>query len=323
MSTIKDVAKLAGVSVATVSRVINDSGYVHQETLKKVEGAIKLLNYKPNTVARSLFKKSSRVIGLVVPDIINPFFPEIARAVEDVAYKAGYTVVLCNSDENSEKEKQYVDVLLRSNVDGFIVAASTQNSTSYLNLTVPIVAIDRKCGEDIPVVYSDNFEGSKKAAELLIEKGCKYLAHIRGPRNTSSANERYEGFLAAVANKNIWYTVVESKFNKQESEKTAIALLKEHPQIDGIAAGNDIIASAVVKAALQKGINIPNDLQVVGFDGIQLSEMMYPSITTVAQPIYTMGEKATKLLIKKVEGKQLTEKDYCLPVQLIERETTK
>ncbi|SPT89140.1 LacI family transcriptional regulator [Bacillus cereus] len=201
MSTIKDVAKLAGVSVATVSRVLNKNGYVHEDTLKKVERAIEMLDYKPSTVARSLYNKKSRLIGLVVPNIVNPFFPEVARAVEDVAHKQGYTVVLCNSDESLEKEKQYIDVLRQNNVDGFIVATNPQNSVNYMNLSVPVVAIDRMFNERIPTVYADNYAGSQAATKLLLDKGCKHIAHIRGPRDVSTANERFEGFVDVITPK--------------------------------------------------------------------------------------------------------------------------
>ncbi|MBE7119896.1 ribose operon transcriptional repressor RbsR [Bacillus cereus] len=323
MSTIKDVAKLAGVSVATVSRVLNKNGYVHEDTLKKVERAIEMLDYKPSTVARSLYNKKSRLIGLVVPNIVNPFFPEVARAVEDVAYKQGYTVVLCNSDENLEKEKQYIDVLRQNNVDGFIVATNPQNSVNYMNLSIPVVAIDRMFNERIPTVYADNYAGSQAATKLLIDKGCKHIAHIRGPRDVSTANERFEGFVDVITQNNLSYMIAESTFDPANSEQVAVELLKEYPHIDGIVAGNDLIAIGIVKAALQKGISIPDDLQIIGFDGISLTEMMYPSITTVAQPIYEMGKVATELLLEQMEGNPLEEKHYRLPIEIIERNTTK
>jgi LacI family transcriptional regulator len=323
VSTIKDVAKLAGVSVATVSRVLNKNGYVHEDTLKKVERAIELLDYKPSTVARSLFNKSSRLIGLVVPNILNPFFPEVARAVEDVAYKEGYTVVLCNSDGSLEKEKQYIDVLLRNNVDGFIVATNLQNSVNYMHLEVPVVAIDRMFNERIPTVYADNYAGSKLATELLVAKGCRNLAHIRGPRNVSPANERYEGFLDAVSKAQLPYTVIDSEMEGAGNEHAAAELLEKHPDVDGVFGWNDLVAVSVVKAALQRGIRIPDDLQVVGFDGISLTEIMFPALTTVAQPIYKMGRKATKLLIEQIEGKHANKEHHCLSVQIIERDTTK
>ncbi|MBG9718698.1 ribose operon transcriptional repressor RbsR [Bacillus mycoides] len=323
MSTIKDVAKLAGVSVATVSRVLNKNGYVHEDTLKKVERAIEMLDYKPSTVARSLYNKKSRLIGLVVPNIVNPFFPEVARAVEDVAYKQGYTVVLCNSDESLEKEKQYIDVLRQNNVDGFIVATNPQNSVNYMNLSIPVVAIDRMFNERIPTVYADNYAGSQAATKLLIDKGCKHIAHIRGPRDVSTANERFEGFVDVIMQNNLSYMIAESTFDPANSEQVTVELLEEYPHIDGIVAGNDLIAIGVVKAALQKGISIPEELQIIGFDGISLTEMMYPSITTVAQPIYEMGKIATELLLEQMEGNPLEEKHYRLPIEIIERNTTK
>ncbi|WP_338108286.1 LacI family DNA-binding transcriptional regulator [Bacillus pseudomycoides] len=323
MSTIKDVAKLAGVSVATVSRVLNKNGYVHEDTLKKVERAIELLDYKPSTVARSLYNKKSRLIGLVVPNIVNPFFPEVARAVEDVAHKQGYTVVLCNSDESLEKEKQYIDVLRQNNVDGFIVATNPQNSMNYMNLSVPVVAIDRMFNERIPTVYADNYAGSQEATKLLLEKGCQHIAHIRGPRDVSTANERFEGFIDVITQYGLSYMIAESTFDPADSERVAMELLEEYPHIDGIVAGNDLIAIGVVKAALQKGISIPDDLQIIGFDGISLTEMMYPALTTVAQPIYEMGRIATELLLEQMEGNQLETEHYRLPIEIIERNTTK
>ena len=183
---------------------------------------------------------------------MNPFFPEVARAVEDVAHKQGYTVVLCNSDENLEKEKQYIDVLRQNNVDGFIVATNPQNSVNYMNLSVPVVAIDRMFNERIPAVYADNYAGSQAATKLLIDKGCKHIAHIRGPRDVSTANERFEGFVDVITQNNLSYMIAESTFDPANSERVAVELLEEYPHIDGIVAGNDLIAIGIVKAALQK-----------------------------------------------------------------------
>ncbi len=288
-----------------------------------MERAIELLDYKPSTVARSLYNKKSRLIGLVVPNIVNPFFPEIARAVEDVAHKQGYTVVLCNSDESLEKEKQYIDVLRQNNVDGFIVATNPENSVNYMNISVPVVAIDRLFNERIPTVYADNYAGIQKATKLLLEKGCNHIAHIRGPRDVSTANERFEGFVDMITEYGLSYMIAESTFDPANSERVARKLLDEYPHIDGIVAGNDLIAIGVVKVALQKGIAIPNDLQIIGFDGISLAEMMCPSITTVAQPIYEMGRIATELLLEQMEGKRLETEHYRLPIEIIERNTTK
>jgi LacI family transcriptional regulator len=321
--TIRDVAKRAGVSVATVSRVLNETGYVHVETKAAVIKAIKELNYKPNRVARSLYKKSSHLIGLILPDITNPFFPELARAVEDIAHQYGYTVILCNSDGNLEKEKNYIDVLMQNHADGLIVTTNRQNNPNYLNLDIPVVALDRTIHESIPEVRADHYGGGKLATEFLIRRGCSHILHVRGPSGLGPADERCRGFVDAAKKAGIAYHIVESQFDIPIGEQKVNELLDTYPQIDGIFAGNDLIAVAAVKVALKKGLSIPKDLQVIGFDGIPLSAYFYPAITTIVQPIYEMGKRATELLIQLVEKKIVTSKTHCLPVKLAERETTK
>jgi LacI family transcriptional regulator len=323
VATIRDVAKRAGVSVATVSRVLNETGYVHADTKAAVIKAIKELNYKPNHVARSLYKKSSRLIGLILPDITNPFFPELARAVEDVAHQYGYTVVLCNSDGDLEKEKNYLDVLTQNHADGLIVTTNQQNNPNYLDLDIPVVALDRTIHESIPEVRADHYGGGKMATEFLIQRGCTFIAHVRGPSQLSPANERCRGFVNAAKKAGIPFRIVESQFDITISEQKVRDLLDAYPQIDGIFAGNDLIAVAAVKVALKKGISIPEELQVIGFDGIPLSACFYPAITTIVQPIYEMGKWATELLIQMITKKSVTAKTHCFPVKLAERETTK
>jgi LacI family transcriptional regulator len=323
VATIRDVAKRAGVSVATVSRVLNETSYVHADTKAAVIKAIKELNYKPNYVARSLYKKSSRLIGLILPDITNPFFPELARAVEDVAHQYGYTVVLCNSDGDLEKEKNYLDVLTQNHADGLIVTTNRQNNVNYIDLDIPVVALDRTLHESIPEVRADHYGGGKMATELLIQRGCTFIAHVRGPSQLGPADERCRGFVNAAEQAGIAYHIVESQFDIPISEQTVSELLDTYPQIDGIFAGNDLIAVAAVKVALKRGISIPEELQVVGFDGIPLSACYYPAITTIVQPIYEMGKWATELLIQLITKKNIAAKTHCFPVKLAERETTK
>jgi LacI family transcriptional regulator len=323
VATIRDVAKRAGVSVATVSRVLNETGYVHADTKAAVEKAIKELNYKPNRVARSLYKKSSRLIGLILPDITNPFFPELARAVEDVAHQYGYTVVLCNSDGNLEKERNYLDVLIQNHADGLIVTTNRQNNPNYLDLEIPVVALDRTIHESIPEVRADHYGGGKLATEFLIQRGCTFIAHVRGPSQLGPADERCRGFVDVAEKAGIAYHIVESQFDIPISEQKVSELLDAYPQIDGIFAGNDLIAVAAVKIALKRGISIPEKLQVIGFDGIPLSACFYPAITTIVQPIYKMGKRATELLIQLIEKKCLAAKTHCFPVKLAERETTR
>lgn len=325
LSTIKDVAKVAGVSVATVSRVLNNNGYVNEDTRKRVEAAIEKLNYKPNAVARSLFKKESKMIGLIVPDITNPFFPQLARAVEDVTNHLGYTLVLCNSDEDILKEQKYIEVLNQKYVDGFIIVTSTLKSEHIKDLKVPIVALDRPINSDTPIVSVNNYEGSRLATRYLSDTGCQKIAHVRGPHDVINADERCRGYLDEVRDLN-WFhpeLIVNGSFNINKTKEVTKELLTLYPDIDGIFAGNDLMAVGVIKAAEELGIRIPDQLSIIGFDGITLCETTSPELTTMAQPIYNIGSTAVRILVDLIENQPLEQKNYTFSVDLIERQSTR
>lgn len=322
MTTIKDVSRYAGVSVATVSRVLNNINNVQTETKEKVLKAIADLDYKPNAVARSLYKKRSNTIGLIVPDITNPFFPELARAVEDTARKFGYTVILCNSDGDIEKEKEYIDVLVQNNIYGLIATSTSGTKENFEKLKIPVVALDRNRDEEIPCVYADNYQGGRIVAKTLYEKGGSVYGQIRGPANLITAEERAKGFQEFLNLKGIPVINYESDFSMVTATKVANLLFDQNPNIDAIFAGNDQIGVATLKVALQRGIKIPEDCQIVGFDGVKISEIVNPSLSTVQQPIYQMGMEATKLLFNLATDKKIR-KSICLPVNYIDRETTR
>ncbi|REK71413.1 LacI family DNA-binding transcriptional regulator [Paenibacillus paeoniae] len=324
MTSIKDVARIAGVSVATVSRVLNDKGYVGQRTREKVEKAIKETSYKPNEVARSLFKKQSNTIGLIVPDIMNPFFTELARAVEDMAIKLGYNVILCNSDGNGDKEQAYLDVLKQKYVNGIIVSSNTLTAQQVEELNIPVVSIDREISKGLPTIVVENKKGAMMATRYLQSKGCRNIGHIRGSYGVVNAEERYEGYKEVVANEP-WFResyVVNGNFDMQSSIEATAELLRLHPEIDGIFAANDIMAIGAIKVAHQLGKKVPEELAVIGFDGIKLSTVMTPELTTIVQPIYKLGEISAEMLISLME-QQPIENTYCkLDVELIERNST-
>lgn len=325
MATIKDVAKEAEVSVATVSRVINNVGYVNEDTRKKVESAISKLNYKPNAVARSLFKKQSKTIALIVPDIKNPFFPELARAIEDFLNSKEYTLILCNSDENEDKERKYLEVMKQKYVDGIIIVTSTLTPKHVEENGIPIIALDRPIEKNIPFVTANNFEGARQAVQFLKAQGCKKIAHIRGPENVNSAEQRLQGYLAEVG-LDPWFSeeyIVAGNFNVVQTTEMTKKLLTEHPDIDGIFAGNDYMAVGVIKAALQMGFKVPEDLAVIGFDDIDLCKLTSPEISTMAQPIYQMGFTAAKLLFDLIEGRTVEKMHNEFEVKLIERQSTR
>jgi LacI family transcriptional regulator len=325
MSTMKEVAAAANVSVATVSRVLNNNGYVNEETRKRVLLAISELNYVPNEVARSLFKKQSKTVALIVPDIKNPFFPEIARAIEDVMSSQEYTLILCNSDEKVEKEIRYLDVMKQKYVDGIIIVTSTLTPKHVENRDTPIVALDRPISIDIPSVTVNNFEGAKQAVQYLKRNGCKKIAHIRGPHGITNADERFNGYIEEVTNET-WFRpdlVVNGNYNVLETTEATKELLTKFPDIDGIFAGNDYMAIGVLKAAEQLGIQIPEELSLIGFDGIQLGQLTSPEITTMAQPIYELGLTAAELLLEMIEGKPITKLHHQFQVTLMKGQSTK
>ena len=323
MATIKDVAKMANVSVATVSRCLNGNGYVGLKSKEAIEQAIRALDYKPNLIARSLSTKQMQTIGLIVPDIMNPFFPELARAIEDTALKAGYTVILCNSDEQAEKEIHYIESLQQKYIAGFIIASNQLTNEQYCKLNVPIVLLDRVFENDVPSVTSNNQFGAEIATNYLLTRNVKELAFFSGPKNLEPIQQRLTGFSQAVAEKNIKTHIFESLFDFLHAEQNAFEALSKYPTIDAVFASSDVIAMGVLKAAHKLGIRVPDELQVIGFDGIAMGEIVTPSLTTVAQNIYALGEAATNMLVQQIKGEPLLEKHITIEPKLIVRGTTK
>ncbi|PIC96060.1 transcriptional regulator [Sporosarcina sp. P26b] len=322
MANIRDVAQHAGVSVATVSRYLNNKGYISEEAKRVIGKAVEELNYEPSMIARSLSTKQSTFIGLIVPDIVNPFFPELARAIEDIALAYRYTVILCNSDEDLEKEINYVRTLQQKYVAGFIVATSHVEAEHYTGLDVPIVAIDRRIHSSIPYIATDNREGARIGTEHLLQSGCKNILCMRGPSGLGPADDRFAGFNDAVNGKDIETHIIECPFHFEIAETMVKKVLQDVP-IDGIFASSDVTAAGAMKAAYSLGIHVPDRLQIVGYDGTMLASQLTPGLTTVAQDLYKIGAMAARMLIKLIEGHELTEREVLIPAELLIRETTR
>lgn len=325
MATIKDVAKLANVSVATVSRVLNRNANVNHDTKKRVNEAIDQLKYRPNDVARTLFRGRSKMIALFVPDIMNPFFPELARAVEDITNKNEYTFVLCNTDDDLEKELTYMNALKQKSVDGIIIVSSTITEEHLSELNIPAIALDRIFSSDLSAVTVNNREGGRAATEYLKTIGCKRIAHIAGPENVSNTKKRLKGYLDVVRNED-WFLssyVVSGEYSFQKAKDVTTRLLINHPEIDGIFVANDLMGIGVIKAAESLGINVPKDLAIIAFDGISIGETTSPTLTTMAQPIYDMGARAAEMLIEQINDPTRTKKVEAFSVRLVERQSTK
>ncbi|ABY95668.1 MULTISPECIES: LacI family DNA-binding transcriptional regulator [Thermoanaerobacter] len=328
--TIKDIAKLANVSITTVSRVINNKTEgVSEETRNRILQLVKELGYQPNAIARGLVTKKTKTVGLIIPDISNPFFPDIARGVEDSAHIYGYNVFLCNTDDNLEKESEYINALKEKYVDGIIFTSSSipkhEHITDLIKSGIPVVIMDRRIdSEDIYGVFLDNYEGGYIATKYLIDLGHKRIGCITGPLYISNAIERLEGYKRALVDNEIEVDnrlIFEGDY-KINSGIIGAEKLLEH-EVTAIFASNDLMAYGAYKAIRSYGYKIPDDISVVGFDDIQLSQILEPQLTTIRQPAYDMGLAAARMLIKLVEGKKLKKKIINFRPQLIIRQSTK
>lgn len=324
MATIKDVAKKAGVSVATVSRAINNNGYVHEDTRKLIDEAIQELNYKPNEVARSLFNKKSRLIGLILPDIRNPFFPELARGVEDEMQEHGFRLIIGNADEQLEKELDYIETFKLNNVNGLISATTNADVMTYYDkLSFPLVLLDRTSDQH-PSVQADGYKGGRLAASELVKRGSRRITLLKGPVELQTARDRFKGAVDELYHAKVHFDVMTtSSFAVEKAEYWSKELFEQFPETDGVIASNDVVAAAILHEAQKLGRSIPEDLQIIGYDDIPFSQFLYPPLSTIRQPAYEMGREAAKLLIKQINGEKLEAKCIKLPVEFIERQTTR
>lgn len=324
---IGDVAKLAGVSPTTVSRVLNNRGYISKETRENVHKAMRELNYFPNDLARSLFNKRTNLIGVIFPTTSNPFYGELIFHLENICAEQGYKVLLCNSLNSIEKEEKYVEMLLRNQVDGIIVGTHNHGIIDYHKQNLAVVAVDRYLSETIPIVSCDNYDGGRKATELLISKQCEYIIHINGPSDIETPAQQlrrkaYEDVLHKCGKKPITYEVPQT-FDPKSQDEIIQRILDEHPHVDGVFASNDLFAASFIREAKRRGKKIPGDVKVVGYDGTETARTLLPELTTVQQPIYSIAQTTVDMLLKGISGEfHDIKSETKLPVTLIEGETT-
>ncbi|TCQ05249.1 LacI family transcriptional regulator [Serpentinicella alkaliphila] len=322
MSNIREIAKRAGIGIATVSRYLNDNGYVSEESKKKIQKVIEELNYTPNALARAVFTKNSKTIGLMVPNISNPFFNQLASVIEDYAKNMGYNIFLCNTDDDKEKEKNYLEVLKSHRVAG-IIASRSQCKSEYSNINIPVVAFENHILDNIITVSSDNYNGGRMAFEHLYSKNCERILQIRGPKSFEATELRFEGFMDAAKDKGVEVSFIEFQSDFQvEMLEADINSMNDISQYDGIFVFNDIAAATIMRSLKKRGVTIPNQVKIIGFDNSFIGELLYPSLTTINQPIEEIGRTIVELLIKQINGDEVAVKDYILQTKLIERETT-
>lgn len=329
MPTIKDVARQAGVSVATVSRIMNNRGAISEKTRKKVHKVMKELNYHPNEMARALQTRRSRIIGLVVPLIDYSFFSRLTDAIEEACYARGYKLILCKSNRQKERELEMLAMLQANKVAGILLCSRLGDAGMYAGYELPLVSVDREI-EGIPSVTADNHNGGVLAAQALLRAGCRHplLFGIDIP-DYMHMSRRYQGFREACAGQDRECTeLLVTMDERHETDETdadgslladkLLAYLRKRPQTDGIFVTGDMLAAKLLcheRIAASAVAGMP----IVGYDGLDIAGLL--KLTTVAQPIAAMGECAVDLLIRKIDGKPVPERSI-LPVELLERNST-
>lgn len=330
--TIKDMARLAEVSITTVSKIINGKDHdISQGTIDRVNRIMKEHSYVPNKLAGSLVTKTTKTIGLVIPDITNPFFPELVRGAEDKANEAGYSIFFCNSDDKPEKEQHYIRNLMAKMVDGIILtAASTESGRSevFKNMGVPVVLVDRviELDEVKASIVVDNKRGAYEGTKYLIGLGHKKILHITGPREGKISQEREAGYREALVEAGIEIgsdSVHYGRFKIDWGYAAMAAITEQQLDYTAIFCGNDLIALGVMRYLKDNGKNIPADCSVLGFDDIQMASHVDPPLTTVAQPKYQMGYQAVEIMIKILNGEEhpAENKTHVLDTELVIRNT--
>lgn len=320
MPTIRDVAKEAGVSSSTVSRYLNKNGYVSEDAKKSIHMAIELLHYRPNEMARSLATKKSQMVALLVPDITNPFFTELAKAIEEQCYRYGLSMILCNIGNEHEKEKQIIEQLQQQYIAGLFIATKQIEASYYEKLQMPIVAVDRVLSDKIPTIKTDHFLGGKLACQHLTTYGVKNVLCIRESSEDDVANERMAGFYSCAQTLQI-----EEVISPYEVEATKSLIFEklQSRTYESVFASSDAMAVGALKAIQQLNLSIPEDIQLIGYDGIRMTEWTTPTITTVAQQITQIGQRAVHCLWKQMQNESIPEYQQLVAPILIKRNSTK
>jgi LacI family transcriptional regulator len=320
MTNIQDVARRANVSIATVSRVLNGNTQVNPDVAARVRAVAEELHYQPSRAARTLLTNRSQTIGLLISDIQNPFFTTLIRGVEDVAQRNGYSIILCNSDEDSTKERQYIDVLCSERVAGAIVVPTRERQKSF-NLfhehNIPIVAVDRRLqGQRVDTVLVDNVRGAYEAVNHLIQNGYRRIGIVNGPVVSTTGRERLQGYHNALREAGV---PLESElerfgsFKEESGRRLAGELLEMTPPVEALFVTNNLMSLGALEALYARSLRIPEDIAIVGFDEMPWAALSRISLTTVTQPVYELGSTAAMRLLQHLQSPEpLTQQEIIL-----------
>lgn len=326
---LKTVAKMANVSIATVSRAINYPDKVDPSTLSRINKIIKEINYRPNRVAQRLRIKGGhrKIFGLLVPDIQNPFYVDVIRGVEDYAYSRNYALLMCNFAQSKDKETMYLNIMKSESVDGMIVAPYDEFDKEVIDLLqkgFPIVCVDRGLGDyqDVDIILVDNEKGAYEAVSLMIKKGHKRIAYIGGLPSIPTSQQRKDGYVKALQKNNITIDDSLIKFgdSKHESGKEiARKLLSLKNPPTAIFTGNNLITLGALESIHASGKKIPQDVAIIGFDDMPWSISLNPPLTAVRQPGYEIGKRAADMLYQRILDPERAYSKVMLNTVLIER----
>ena len=307
--TISDVAREAGVSLMTVSRVINDKGEISPATRSHVLDVIERLGYRPSRIAQGLATQRTGTLGLIVPDIANPFFSDIARGAEDRARAAGYHILVCNADESPKRELSVLQSLEEKRVDGLVLCSSRLPDDALLTALAyhpAVVLINRRLeGAQVGTVVLDDEAGARTATQHLLQSGHRAVGFLAGPLASYSSRQRSKGYQAALAAAGVPYDpdwVRACSYDVQGGRDSARALLTDHPELTALFCYNDLVAIGALRASAGLGRRVPDDLAIVGFDDIPLAALVTPALTTCRIPRHDLGSQAMSLLLDRIEG---------------------
>jgi LacI family transcriptional regulator len=327
--SLKDVAKLAGVGLGTASRVLNNHPSVTEETRKAVQEAMKTLSYQPNAIARSLKMNSTMTVGIVIPDISSAFFPEIVRGIEDIANQCQYNIILSNTDLDFDKEKDALNMFHEKKVDGVLFISNTVSSSTmekFKEMNIPVVLVATRDKEGVlPSVTIDNEKAAYEAVDYLCGLGHKKIAMIAGLFDDPNAGiPRLQGYIRALSENGLRFDkdlIQQGDYGYKSGYDSIRELLDKNIVPTAVFAASDLMAIGASRAMLERGLRIPEDISIIGFDGVEAAEFFYPAITTMSQPRYEMGAEGMRLLTKLMNKEEIEEKNVLLEFELIERES--
>jgi LacI family transcriptional regulator len=329
MANIRDVARRAGVSTVTVSRVINDSGLVSDDTRQKVQNAIEELGYVPNLMAQGLRSQRTDTLALVITDVTNPFWTTVARGVEDKAIENGFSVILCNTDEDAEKQENYIGILVRKRVDGVVIAPVNRDMSALSAFSrhgIPYVVIDARIeGVDADLVVGDSVGGAYGLVSHLIDLGHRRIAVIAGPEQAPTAQDRLSGYVKALRESNIPVDadlIRHGNFDQDAGYELTLELLQLAQRPTALFAGNNVIGLGALIALREQGVRVPEDVALVVFDDLPLVSVVYPFLTVADQQPYQMGAIATELVLERLTGKRHERREITLETKLILRQSS-